>query len=164
MILDPPSGHTDSYLDIRFRIDLEEAVSSIKVRLFNDTVKEQLKIIAIVSGYISRETTAIVTDTDHIEGYINLFSDDKMNRRLSAFPNVDIWAEVELTKDNKTEIVTLKHEFYNESKSLDSSVLPFDLVIEKSEINLDDHETLRLYLITDVEKNYELSIRSEDAT
>ena len=85
--LDPSSGYTDSYLDIEFFITLDPYLKA-EVTLFNDTIKEQLEIIGVSSGYITNNS--IIVKNKQVNGHINLFSNDKLNKKLKSYNSVNI--------------------------------------------------------------------------
>ncbi len=156
--LDPPSGYADSYTDIRFIVNFDKADRS-EIRLFNVTSNIELEIIGVNNGYILGETVAI-TDQDHIDGYINIFNRDKMNVGLRNLTSVDIKFEV-TQGDNKTEgIVT----FYNQSKSIDGGIIPFDLVVPDKNVDIENNKPVQFHIVSDTEKLYELCVRTEDGS
>jgi hypothetical protein len=158
--LNPPSGYADSCLDIEFSI-LTDYADILNIELFNDTSEEKLDILSVSRGFISRSHLAIVKNTDHVEGYINLFNKDKMNKKLKNQVKVNVRCKVtrRLGSDTTTEEAVVL--FYNESRSLDAGLVPFDLIIDNSEVDIRNGIPLSLHLICDSTKKYELAILSE---
>ena len=151
--IQPQSGHSDSYLDIQFSVDLD-ANEPTTIEIINLTINEPVEIVSINRGVIVEGTQARVKNTTTVEGYVNLFSRDKMNVQLSSLPYVDILCRA----TTESSITEKSARFYNESLSLDGTVTPFDLIIENPEIDSLINEPLRLHLISDTEKKYELCI------
>lgn len=153
--LKPSSGHADSCLDVKFYIKVDQA-EKLKIELFNDTVNEQLNILSVTQGCIEEEVRAIVF-SNTMEGYINIFNQDKLNKKFNQYNSVDIKCVVTIDDIHKEEeIIT----FYNESKPLDADIIPFDVIIDNPEVDLRNLVPLSLHIICDSEKKYELSIRS----
>ncbi len=158
--LDPPSGHAESYLDVRFLAEFEKA-DRAEIRIFNDSVKQPLEILAVTYGFITNETTAVIKNSSSIEGFINIFNRDKMNKGFTTYTSVDIRSEMTLYRGDTKEVVENITTFYNESKSLDSEVIPFDVHVNNSEIHLGQNEPLKLSLVCDSDKQFELSVRHD---
>ncbi len=161
IMLSPPSGHTDSYLDVTFKIQFDQSVSEAKITVFNDTSKEPLDILGVIGGHIILERTAIFRNTGAAEGFINIFNKDKMNKKFALLRSVDIRFVAEMICDGKeiTEEETVV--FYNESMSLDAGIVPFDLILDNSEIDIEHGVPMGLSVISDTEKSYEICIKSE---
>jgi len=50
------------------------------------------------------------------------------------------------------------------SKSLDNTIIPFDLVIDNSQIDMKNNIPLSMHIVCDAERKYELCIKDEDNT
>lgn len=161
IVLSPPSGHADSYLDITFRIRFDEKVDQAKITVFNDTVNEPLDILGVIGGFISLETTAIFKDSLMAEGFINIFNQDKMNKKLGAYQSVDIRFVAEVTINGEQSTIENVVVFYNESQSLDADIIPFDVSIDNPDLDIASGEPLRINVTSDVDKSYEIAIKSE---
>lgn len=161
--LDPPSGHADSYLDIRFFVDFNRCEKA-EVRLFNDSIEQPLEILAVSKGYIVDGKVATIRNAADIDGFISLFNRDKMNSALNEYTCVNIRCELSLFNKDEVEKFTFTETFYNESKSLDAAVLPFDIEVHNPEIKVDKNEPLRMSIISTENRFYELSIRNEQGT
>ncbi len=155
--IDPPSGHAESCLDIQFTIKFNKS-NRAEIQIFNDTSGEQIEIISVSKGVIHKETTIVVKNSNSVEGFVNLFNKDKMNFNLSGLAHVTLRCVV--TTENSVEEDTFV--FYNESQSLDASVIPFDLILDSNEINLERNEPLRMHLVCDSESKFELAVKSLD--
>ncbi len=158
--LTPSSGYADSYWDIKFTVEFDMADLSI-VKIFNKTINEDIDILGVSSGYIKNEKTAIDKNVNQIEGYINIFNKDKMNKKFINFLSVDIECVVEMHRGSNVSEEKQTLVFYNEGKSLDASVIPFDLVIDNTNIDIKNNIPLRMHVICESEKLIELCIRSE---
>jgi hypothetical protein len=154
--INPISGHSFSYLDVQFFIKFPG--SDARIEIFNDTTKEQLDILSVSSGRIENENTIISKGTDSISGYINLFNKDKMNETLNNYQYVELKCIVHLP-ENIFESTAI---FYNESKSLDSDIVPFDLLIDNPNIDLEHNIPLSMHVLSESEQKFELSIRGEN--
>lgn len=161
--LDPQSGHADSYLDVKFIAKFDPAAKT-EVRIYNDTIKSSLEILSVSQGYIVSETVVVLRKGNQVEGYINLFNKDKNNAGLRQYIGVDIRCEITQynSQGDKVSVNEQKFTFYNQSQSLDSNIVPFDLVVANRKIDLKNNIPLKLTLVSDREKKYELSIRTED--
>lgn len=159
--IDPPSGHSHSALDIHFKVEVDHA-DQMQIEIFNATINEQLEILSVSTGYIKNGKTVSATNTNVVEGHINLFNKDKMNESLNDYPNIDL----QCVNIIKTEDTTVQEEvmvtFFNESQSLDAEIIPFDLVLDNHEIDLKHNLPLQMHVVCDSEQRFELSIRSED--
>lgn len=149
--LDPPSGYPNSYYDVKFVIELSDSSESIS--LTNKTTGQTLYILAVNEGYIRDDFTIVVDGAKTVEGYINLFNDDKNNKTLEMYTSIEI--ECESSSDKASAI------FYNEAKSADSGIVPFELQIHNPVVNMESNDPLRLSLVSDEEKKVELCIRSQ---
>ena len=161
--LDPPSGFADSYLDIKFSISFKKS-NMAKIKIFNDTIGEQIDILGIDRGYILEENEAIVKNTSSASGHINIFNKDKMNNGLVDFSSIRIRCEVEQKINEETVTETETILFYNESKSLDANIVPFDLVVDNYELDLESNEPLKIEIISTVEREFELCARLDDGS
>jgi hypothetical protein len=52
--------------------------------------------------------------------------------------------------------------FYNEMNSLDAGIIPFDLIIHNRTVRITDNEALKIDVISNTTRKYELSIHSID--
>lgn len=161
--LDPPSGHADSYLDIRFDVSFDSAEKA-EVKLFNETTSTPLEILAVSRGFIVEDKIATIKNSSSIEGFINIFNKDKMNSGLNDYTSIDIKCELTTYRGSDVITETMVETFYNESKSLDSTVLPFDLHIHNPELNVSSNEPLKMSIISTENRFYELSIMNEQGT
>lgn len=159
--LDPSSGFDDSYFDVRFEVEFEVSASGI-IKIYNDTSGEELDILGASSGRIINGNE-LITKSSSVYGHINIFNHDKMNKKFKAHSKVKIRCDVERfdidgvpSKESET------IEFYNESKSLDAEVIPFDLVIHNPEVDLYKNEPLQFDIISGSDKYYELCLRALD--
>lgn len=156
--LDPPSGHVNSYLDIKFKLEFEN-IENAEIEIFNKSNGEKLEILAISNGFIKNETTIVVNNTKTLEGYINIFNKDKLNILLKDKPSVDIEAVVSFIKKEsvykQNKIVT----FYNESQSVDREIIPFDLNIHNKLISVENNEPLKITIMSNNYRKHELSIK-----
>ena len=161
--LDPPSGFSDSYLDIEFVATFEKSPKSI-FTLYNDTFDQQLDIIGVASGYILEGNTAIVKNTYQLRGHFNIFNHDKMNERFRSYANVTIRCSIEHfdEDDNSTGTEEESLIFYNESHSLDAEITPFDLIIHDRAIDLRNNKPLKIDVISGLPNPYVLCVRSAD--
>ena len=159
--IDPPSGFAEAYWDVRFSLSYNKSEKAI-INLFNKTTKEPSQNLGVSNGYIAEETSAITKNNDSIEGYFNVFNKDKMNKKLSDFTYVEIACEVELQNNGDINKEVSSLNFYNESKSLDGAILPFDLIVENNELDMSQNVPLHIHIVNDREKSYELSIRSHN--
>ncbi len=160
--LDPPSGHADSYTDVQFVVEFDKAERA-EIKIFNQSNEEQLEILSVNSGRIIDENIAVSKNVSSIEGHINVFNRDKMNVGLKNFVSVDIRCEAHLTRGGETVVEKEVFVFYNESKSLDSEIIPFDLEFHDKTVDIPNQIPLRMTVVSDVEKRYELCIRSQDS-
>jgi len=156
--LHPASGHANAYFDVKFSISSESKIEEI--RIYNKQARnQQLDVLAVVDGYIQNGNLVKAEGAESASGYINLFNNDKSNSQLDKYTNVDIRCEV-LYLDGKKESESVT--FYNESQSLDMSVIPFDLNIDNPHIDIKNNLPLRLQAISHADSKYELCILSED--
>ncbi len=158
-ILDPPSGYADSCLDIEFSV-LTDRADTINIELFNETTSEQIEFLSVDKGFIYRSNVVTAKNTDRVSGYINLFNKDRMNKKLRGRAKVDIKCTVSTRRDDKNEVEEAVTSFYNESQSLDASLVPFDLIIDNPNIDVKNNIPLSLHLVCDSEKKFELAVKS----
>ena len=160
--LTPPSGYADSYLDIEFSVILDQHPKT-EITLFNDTSKEQLNIIGISTGYISNNII-IVKSSKQVSGHINLFSDDKMNKKFKFYNSVNIRCHTDYYNEENTLVLSDDKTviFYNESQSLDANIVPFDIIVRNNIIDFGKKETLIFDLISRNSRKYEICIKSQD--
>jgi len=157
--VDPPSGHAESCLDIRFMVKVDKA-DRMQIEIFNETINTRLELLSVSKGVISEERTAIVKRANFVEGYVNLFNKDKMNSRLTNLVKVDLKCVVQIELDGKTTTEEAVLPFYNESQSLDSHIIPFDLILDNHEIDIKNNIPLSMQIVCDAEEKYELAVKS----
>ncbi len=160
--LDPPSGLSDSYFDVEVSLSFERA-DEVQIRLFNETINEPLEILGISSGYIKKGIVGISKEVAEVSCHINIFNNDKMNKMFKAYSYIVLRCEIEITRDGKTSKETETAEFYNESKSLDSSIIPVELIVFNRTVDFTNNVPLSIDLITSIAKKIELCIRSDDS-
>ena len=161
LTLDPPSGHSGSYLDVAFKVETD-MFDEINVQFFNLTTNEQLDILSISQGYIKEGYTAITKNANVVEGFINIFSKDKMNEKLKDYIRVEIECRINIFRDSTVTEEQSKVFFYNESQSLDANIIPFDLEIDNPYLDLENNMPLRLHITANEDNKYEMAIRSSD--
>lgn len=159
--LNPPSGHADSYMDIQFSVEFESE-TSVKLEFFNETSKLPISIIGVNSGYVEGHNVAVFKNAKVCSGFIDLFPEDKMNLGLQGKDYVIIRCNAVVNAEGKEQQYSSTAIFYNESQSLDAGVVPFDLVIENKRINVTNHDSLRIKIVSPEEKTFELCIKSSD--
>ena len=159
--LDPPSGHSNSCLDVQFKLVVEGA-QKIELEIFNDSSGQQLEILSVSEGYILHETQAIC-HLSRLSGYVNIFNKDKMNDEFEEYTSVIIRCKAVIEYKEKIETKELSVEFFNESKSLDANIIPFDLMIDNPELDIKNNVPLSMHIVCDSEAKFELAIRSTDA-
>ena len=161
LTLDPPSGHSDSYLDVSFKVETDMS-DKIEIQFFNITTNETLEILSVAQGYIFEEYTVITKNTNVVEGFINIFNKDKMNEKLKDYIRIEIKCTTKISKGDTTveEVSTIF--FYNESQSLDANIIPFDLIVDNANLDLENNVPLKMCIISNDDKKYEMAIRSSD--
>ncbi len=86
-----------------------------------------------------------------------------MNSSLRGFISIDIKCTV--TRYSAEDKVISKEEdvvtFYNHSESIDSNITPFDLSVVNPHIDIKNNIPLKIHVVCDREKRYELCIKSE---
>jgi len=162
-ILDPSSGFADSYLDVEFSVVIPDHPKAI-IHIHNEISGDQLQILGTSSGYILGGNKLIVENKTSTTGHINIFNDDKMNKKFLAHRSVTLKCVAEFydKEDNKIGEEKESVIFYNETQSLDADIIPFDLIINNRTINLDENEPLNIDIISDIVKKYEICISSLD--
>ena len=112
LILDPPSGHSDSYLDVSFKVETDMS-DKIEIQFFNITANEPLEILSVTQGYIFEEYTVITKNTNVVEGFINIFNKDKMNEKLKDYIRVEIKCITKMFKGETDGIIIfiLRHKY-----------------------------------------------------
>lgn len=163
--LDPPSGFSDSYFDIEFAVTIKTFPKAV-ITFYNETSAEFLNIMGVTSGYISNEKEIIIKNASLVQGHINLFSDDKMNKKFATHGSVNIKCKVDYfnTNEELQESEESIVSFYNESHSLDGDIIPFDIKIHNLVCNLQELEPVKIDLISGIETKYELCVRSTDGS
>lgn len=159
--LDPSSGYADSYTDIQFVVKFPMA-DKTEISFFNQVAAMDLDILGVDTGHIVQEITAVVENANLVRGYINLFNKDKMNTRLSDYTSVDIKCKVVSIRGEDTSSEEQTVTFYNQSKSLDGPIIPFDLILNSTEVDVESNVPLRMHIICNTAKKYELCIQSDD--
>jgi hypothetical protein len=138
-----------------------EKADKVEIRLFNEEANQPLEILAVSYGFIVDETIAVIKNSSSVEGFINIFNRDKMNSAFAQHSSINVRCEATIYRNEKKEIIESVVTFYNESKSLDWEVIPFDIQVNNPEIDLSQNQPLRLTLICDTPKHFELTLRSE---
>jgi hypothetical protein len=156
--LTPPSGYADSYYDVQFTAEFDQA-DLAKVAVINATTGEYLTIVAVTNGHIQGDKLAVAEKTNTIQGFINLFNNDKMNIKLNEYNQLEIKCLL-MFPDKTEEYSTV---FYNESKSLDAGIVPFNISINNEIVDIMKHEPLRLTMTASAEAKVELAIKEEDS-
>lgn len=161
--LDPSSGFADSYLDVEFSINIPEHPKAI-IRVYNEATDDQLQILGTSFGYILHGTDLILKGETATIGHINIFNHDKMNKKFLAYRSVTLKCVAEFynSENEKTGEEEESVTFYNEIHSLDAEVIPFDLIIHNKSVQITENEALRIDVISDMPKRYELCISSLD--
>lgn len=152
--LNPPSGYPNSYLDIKFTVEFDKAASA-EISFVNEATGQSLDVISSSIGYIREEKVIVIENAAKVEGYINLFNDDRMNSRLSEYVAVDITCSSVVGNNISKETVS----FFNEAKSIDAGIIPFDLTITNPVLNVETNDVLEMAVVSDEEKKYEIAIR-----
>ena len=158
--LNPPSGHSHSCLDVQFDFSAEK-LDKVELEIFNDTIQEQLELLSVSDGYILGETKGISTSSQ-VTGHINIFNKDKMNEKFQDYISVQIRCKATITRDGAKDIEESSIEFFNESKSIDAEVIPFDLIIDNPQLDVKNNIPLSMHMVCDSARKFELSIRSDD--
>lgn len=162
-ILDPPSGYADSYLDVEFSANVKPHPKTI-MRLFNEISNEQLDILGVSIGYILNGNEVVFKNHANITGHINIFNNDKMNKKFTTYRSVPIRCIAEHYDEDGNSVGSEEDTllFYNEMYSLDAGIIPFDLIIHNASINIDEHEPLVIDIISGKKRKYELCVASPD--
>lgn len=153
--IDPYSGHADSYFDIRFEVSFD-TMKDASIHFVNNDTKQKLEILSSMNGTIINGTELRIKNSNRAVGYINLFNNDKMNRKLSDFSVVNISCHSESDVSESSEC-----SFYNESKSVDSCILPVDVILTQKCIELDKDESLKLSILCSAESKHEFCLKSK---
>lgn len=151
--INPLSGHDNSYYDINFNIILDNKNSRISI--LNTTNNSLLEILSTDSGQIKNETF-IYADSQYISGYFNLFNKDKLNKMFANYIKITLKFIIEDLDSNTTHEELI--DFYNESKSADSDIMPFDIILKKNNINVTT-EDLQFVISCNTENKFELCIQ-----
>lgn len=159
--LTPPSGYSDSYYDVQFTVEFDKC-DTANIFIRNITTREETKILGVTNGVIQNECVISVQNSNKVTGYMNLFNDDKMNSRLHEFDWVDIHCRVETTIDSNLKTEERVVRFYNEGLSLDSGILPFDVILRKP-LDIINKSPLSLVFVCNSEKKVEFCIRRESS-
>ncbi len=157
--LNPSSGYADSYLDIGFTVKFEEC-NRVIVKIFNHTINEHLNILGVSNGYILHENEIVCKDCTDIQGYINIFNNDKMNKKFSHFGQVQIKCEIERHTNNDVITESKIVSFYNEGQSVDASIVPFVLSVKNNVIDISRNEPLELTFTSSIDREYFICIKS----
>lgn len=158
----PSSGHADSYFDVTFKLSMPQSVDRVEVKIKNTSSNEDIKIIGVNYGFIKGEYIAVFKNAQKLEGYFNIFNKDRMNKKFNIYKSVDLVFEINITNGNEEYTEQRSISFYNESKSLDAEIVPFDLIVQNPSVNIVGHEPLKLDIVSDIEKKYEICIKSDD--
>lgn len=152
--LKPSSGYANSYFDIEFSIYFDTPLTGT-ITIFNKTTSQNLNILSVSTGTIIGENKINIVNCSTVTGFINLFNDDKMNTGLHPYKSINLEATFE-SKDTSIKSDTL---FYNQSQSIDSKIVPFDLVLENNTLDLSQHVPLVITLVSTVKSKYEICIK-----
>lgn len=163
VVLSPPSGHAESYLDITFRARFNEPVEQVEITIFNDTSGESLDILGVIGGHIVLGKTAVFRKTQLAEGFINIFNRDKMNKKFGFYRSVNIKFIARIMTNGNEHVIEDVVTFYNESKSLDADIIPFDMVLDSTKIDIEHNIPMGIQIISDVEKSYEICIKADNS-
>lgn len=161
--LDPSSGFADSYLDVEFSVIVPEHPKTV-IRIHNEVSGDQLQILGTSFGYILNGTDLVLKGKISTTGHINIFNSDKMNKKFLSYRSVTLKCVAEFYNDEDEKVGEEEESvtFYNEIHSLDAEVIPFDLTIHNRTINIAENEALKIDVISDISKKYELCISSLD--
>ncbi len=159
--LNPPSGYADSYLDIEFIVEFTGS-DKVMISLFNETSSEHLDILGVNNGYVLDGNNAVCKNCSKISGHINIFNDDKMNRKFRTHNSVVIRCEIHREINDKIHKEDQIIEFYNEAESLDAAIVPFDITIQNSEVDVENNKPLVVDVVSESFRNFELCIKSTD--
>lgn len=161
--LDPSSGFADSYLDVEFSVQTQDYPKTV-IRIYNETSNEQLQILGTSFGYILNGDQLVLKKKNSTTGHINIFNYDKMNKKFLAHRSVSLRCVAEFYDENDQKLTEEEDRviFYNEMHSLDAEIIPFDLIIHNRTINTNENEPLRIDIVSDLSKKYELCISSLD--
>lgn len=159
--LSPPSGYSHSYYDILFKVDFEPS-DEVEICITNNEAKQDIEILSISDGHILNATIAKAKKVSSISGYINIFNRDKLNKQLERFVSVDL--KFKATRRTGGEIIEEEEvvSFFNQDKSLDAKIVPFDVIVEQNDIDIDHNIPLVLHIVSDTVKKYEICVRSTD--
>lgn len=159
--ISPSSGFDNSYFDIQFSIILDNSYpdSEFKIYFINKEIGSKLDILATSHGIIDENGYLVCKQKGQINGYFNLFNEDKMNTKLEPFSKIDIECNIVFKEKTYTETIS----FYNESFSVDNSILPFDLNLITKDIDLSKNNPVEFSITADSEKTIHLRIESIDS-
>lgn len=161
--LDPSSGFADSYLDVEFSVIVPDHPKTV-ISIHNETSGDQLQILGTSFGQILDGDTLVLKERTTTTGHINIFNNDKMNKKFLVHHSVTLKCVAKFYDDNDKETGEEEESvvFYNEMHSLDAGIIPFDLIIHNKVVNLSNNEALSIDLISDISKKYEICISSFD--
>lgn len=148
-------------MDVKFSVQLNKA-DRATLSFVNKTSSQRLLVIAVLSGRLLNEDTVIDENCKLIEGYIDIFPGEKMNQSLEQYASVEIECTALVERNGETTTEKASSIFYNEGKSLDADIVPFDLVIHNKHVALSDAAPLSMSLVSDQEKKYEICIKSRN--
>jgi len=159
--ISPYSGFDNSYFDIRFSIVLDKTYPDGKYKVYfvNKEIGSKIDVLAVSNGHIDEDGYIVGNSKHQIDGYFNLFNDDKMNTKLEPFPKIDI--ECNVVFEDKTYSKTVS--FFNESFSVNNEILPFDFILENKKIDLASGKPFEFGISADSEKIVHLRIESLDS-
>lgn len=150
----PTSGVDNSYFDIKFAVHLNESKSNFKLYFLNKSNNTRLEMLATSSGYIDSNGIIFSPPCNKIEGFFNLFNDDKMNVELEQYFKIELECIIESDSGTEKSVVF----FYNESFSSDKQILPFSITLKNNIIDLSSDEPLSFNITADGEKSIHLVI------
>lgn len=145
----PSSGIDNSYFDIKFVVSFNEIKSNFKLYFLNKSNNTRLEILATSSGYINTDGIIVSPPCSKIEGFFNLFNDDKMNIALEQYFKVELECVVESDSGIEKSVVF----FYNESFSSDKHILPFSISLKNNIIDLSSNKPFSFDITADGEKS-----------
>lgn len=157
----PSSGHFDKYLDIYFKIKFDTFIENGKLTFLNTSMNDQsIEILGSNTSIIHNGIELLVNKTDTVDGFLNLFPNDASTFNLQQLNTVEIKISLNCPDTSIVDNIS----FFNESISIDSNILPFDLQIINKTIDIEKHEPLKISIISQVQNKYEFVIMSECKT
>lgn len=153
--LNPSSGYTDSFFDIKFKLEFPKSTIT-EVKILNSKTNSYLDILSVDNGVIRNNDTIVCKNCNEISGFINIFNKDKNNKNLASYPYIQLIAEI----NSSGEIFKAKTTFYNESMSVDASIIPMEVTIN-NDLDFSSQEDLSIFIKSEKYKHFEFVIREE---